>query len=272
MDIATRRADGTLRKPRIIWVVRLGDSLYVRSVNGPDAAWYRGARTRMQGHIRAGGLDTDVTFVDADHGLDDVDRRRLPDQVPLTRPRPSATSPASRPAATTIELAPRPATLQGQIAMASSRTWLSRCQHRFGRLPPSSSSTRRPRRGARPRHRQGQDLPTGIPRRSAPRCSTSPTRRRPHVVDRSFAELGRIDVVISNAGYGLFGAAEELTDAQVDHIVATNLAGSIQLIRSALPHLRAQGGGRIIQISSSAARSRSQELDVPRRKWGSKAS
>ena len=72
MDIATRRADGTLRKPRIVWVVRLGDGLYVRSVNGPDAAWYRGTRTRMQGHIQAGGLDTDVTFVDADHGLDDA--------------------------------------------------------------------------------------------------------------------------------------------------------------------------------------------------------
>jgi NAD(P)-dependent dehydrogenase (short-subunit alcohol dehydrogenase family) len=70
------------------------------------------------------------------------------------------------------------------------------------------------------------------------------------VVDRSFDELGRIDVVVSNAGYGLFGAAEELTDAQVDHMIATNLTGSIQLIRSALPRLRAQGGGRIIQISS----------------------
>jgi NAD(P)-dependent dehydrogenase (short-subunit alcohol dehydrogenase family) len=70
------------------------------------------------------------------------------------------------------------------------------------------------------------------------------------VVDRAFAELGRIDVVISNAGYGLFGAAEELTDEQVEHIIATNLTGSIQLIRSALPHLRAQGGGRVIQIST----------------------
>ena len=70
------------------------------------------------------------------------------------------------------------------------------------------------------------------------------------VVERSFAQLERIDVIISNAGYGLFGAAEELTDKQVDHIVATNLVGSIQLIRAVLPHLRAQGGGRIIQISS----------------------
>ena len=70
------------------------------------------------------------------------------------------------------------------------------------------------------------------------------------VVERdSFAQFGRIDVIISNAGYGLFGAAEELTDKQIDHIVATNLVGSIQLISAALPHLRAQGGGRIIQIS-----------------------
>lgn len=69
-------------------------------------------------------------------------------------------------------------------------------------------------------------------------------------VDRSFDQHKRIDVVVSNAGYGLFGAAEELTDEEVDHMVATNLVGSIQLIRAALPHLRAQGGGRVIQISS----------------------
>ena len=70
------------------------------------------------------------------------------------------------------------------------------------------------------------------------------------VVERAFARLGRIDVVISNAGYGLFGAAEELNDRQIEQMVATNLLGSIQLIRAVLPHLRAQGGGRIIQISS----------------------
>ena len=70
------------------------------------------------------------------------------------------------------------------------------------------------------------------------------------VVERSFKQRKRIDVIISNAGYGLFGAAEELSDQQIDHIVATNLVGSIQLIRAVLPPLRAQGGGRIIQISS----------------------
>ena len=57
-------------------------------------------------------------------------------------------------------------------------------------------------------------------------------------------------MVVSNAGYGLFGAAEEVSDDQIDHQIATNLTGSIQIIRAVLPHLRAQGGGRIVQISS----------------------
>lgn len=69
-------------------------------------------------------------------------------------------------------------------------------------------------------------------------------------VNEAFAKHGRIDVVVSNAGYDLFGAAEELSDEEIDHIVATDLVGSIQLIRSALPHMRKQGGGRIIQVSS----------------------
>ena len=70
------------------------------------------------------------------------------------------------------------------------------------------------------------------------------------VVQDSFAELGRVDVVISNAGYGLFGAAEELSDPQIEQVLATNLVGPIQLVRAVLPRMRAQGGGRIIQISS----------------------
>ncbi len=69
-------------------------------------------------------------------------------------------------------------------------------------------------------------------------------------VKDTFAEHGKIDVVISNAGYGLFGAAEELSDDQINHIIATNLTGSIQLIKTSLPFMRKQGGGRIIQISS----------------------
>ncbi|MFO6431649.1 SDR family oxidoreductase [Erythrobacter sp. W302b] len=70
------------------------------------------------------------------------------------------------------------------------------------------------------------------------------------VIDRAFAALNRIDVVVSNAGYGVLGAAEEASDEQVHDIIHTNLVGSIALIRAALPHMRAQGGGRILQLSS----------------------
>ena len=76
------------------------------------------------------------------------------------------------------------------------------------------------------------------------------TKTTGEVVNRTATEFGRIDVVVSNAGYGLFGAAEELSDEQVEAIIATNLTGSIQLIRAVLPYMRAAGRGRIIQIST----------------------
>jgi NAD(P)-dependent dehydrogenase (short-subunit alcohol dehydrogenase family) len=70
------------------------------------------------------------------------------------------------------------------------------------------------------------------------------------VVQRAFADLGRIDVIVNNAGYGLFGALEGLSDEQITHQIATNLTGSIRVVRAAVPHLREQGGGRIIQLST----------------------
>lgn len=82
------------------------------------------------------------------------------------------------------------------------------------------------------------------------RLDVTDTATMREVVDRAFAALGRIDVVVSNAGYGLFGAPEELTDEQIDRQIATNLTGSIQLARAATPHLRRQGGGRFIQVAS----------------------
>ena len=70
--ITSLRSDGTLRKPVIIWVVRLGDDLYVRSVNGRTSAWFRGTQVRHEGHIQAGGVDKDVIFVEeTDPGIND---------------------------------------------------------------------------------------------------------------------------------------------------------------------------------------------------------
>jgi NAD(P)-dependent dehydrogenase (short-subunit alcohol dehydrogenase family) len=77
------------------------------------------------------------------------------------------------------------------------------------------------------------------------------TRAVRSVVERAFHDMGRIDVVVNNAGYGLFGAAEEVSDDQIRRQIDTNLIGSIQVIRAALPLLRARGGGRILQLSSA---------------------
>jgi hypothetical protein len=64
LQIASLRQDGTLRKPVIIWVVRVGDNFYVRSVKGRTSAWFRGVQTRHEGQIRAGGVEKDVTFME----------------------------------------------------------------------------------------------------------------------------------------------------------------------------------------------------------------
>jgi NAD(P)-dependent dehydrogenase (short-subunit alcohol dehydrogenase family) len=78
----------------------------------------------------------------------------------------------------------------------------------------------------------------------------SETARIPAVVNEAFAAFGRIDAVVNNAGYGLFGAAEALDTAQIRHQLDTNLVAPIEVARAALPHLRAQGGGQLIAISS----------------------
>ncbi len=64
LQLASFKEDGTLRKPVTIWVVRVGDDLYVRSWRGRTAAWFRGTQVRHEGRIWAGGVTQDVTFVD----------------------------------------------------------------------------------------------------------------------------------------------------------------------------------------------------------------
>ncbi len=73
LEIQSRRPDGTLRNPVIIWVVREGDELYVRAYKGRTSPWFRGALGLHEGHVRAGGVDKDVSFeeVGEDAALND---------------------------------------------------------------------------------------------------------------------------------------------------------------------------------------------------------
>ncbi|MFF7617862.1 SDR family NAD(P)-dependent oxidoreductase [Streptomyces lavendulae] len=69
-------------------------------------------------------------------------------------------------------------------------------------------------------------------------------------VERTLSRFGRIDVVANNAGYGLFGAVEEASDAQVRAVFDTNVFGVLNVLRATLPVLRAQRSGHILQGSS----------------------
>ena len=64
LDIVSLRQDGTLHKPVTIWVVRIGDGLYVRAYKGRSGAWFRWTQECHKGHIRSGGVEKDVTFLD----------------------------------------------------------------------------------------------------------------------------------------------------------------------------------------------------------------
>src|SRR3989442_12793255 len=76
------------------------------------------------------------------------------------------------------------------------------------------------------------------------------TMQMGRVVEEAFTDHERIDVVVSNAGFGVFGAAEDVTNDQVEQMIATNLTAAIHLTRLVVPHLRRQGGGRVMQVSS----------------------
>lgn len=71
-------------------------------------------------------------------------------------------------------------------------------------------------------------------------------------IDAAVARFGRLDVVVSNAGYALFGTIEESSESQARAQVETNLLGTLWVIQAALPRLRAQGGGHILVTSSVA--------------------
>jgi hypothetical protein len=109
LTLASVRSDGTLRRPVTMWVVRDGDDLYVRSVNGRGSSWFRGAQTTHHAHISAGGIEEDVNLVETDDRGDAIDAayqakygRRYPTIVP------SIVAADAR--AATLKLVPRPGT------------------------------------------------------------------------------------------------------------------------------------------------------------------
>ena len=105
LELASVHRDGTLRRPVTMWVVRVGDELYVRSVSGRGSSWFRGAQTRHEAQIRAGGVDKDVELVETDGDAQAIDAaydakygRRYPTIVP------SIVAPQAR--AATLKLVP----------------------------------------------------------------------------------------------------------------------------------------------------------------------
>jgi hypothetical protein len=72
LTVAPSRSDGTVQNPRIGWVVRREDDVYIRSVNGDEGAWFRAVQAHLAGRIAAGGLKVAVSFEDADHDLDEA--------------------------------------------------------------------------------------------------------------------------------------------------------------------------------------------------------
>jgi hypothetical protein len=73
LELASLRGDGTLRSPVTMWVVRQGDDVYVRSVNGRGSSWFRGAQLQREARIEAGGVVKDVELVETEEVNDAVD-------------------------------------------------------------------------------------------------------------------------------------------------------------------------------------------------------
>jgi hypothetical protein len=109
VQIAPFGPEGSPRKPVTVWIARHGDDLYVRSVRGRNGHWFQGTQERHEGRIRGGGVQQDVTFVDADNDInDEVDAAYRAKYRPYAgRILNSVLTPEAR--STTIKLVPRPA-------------------------------------------------------------------------------------------------------------------------------------------------------------------
>jgi hypothetical protein len=108
LHLSSEREDGSLGEPTTIWMVRVGDGVFVRAVNGRDGEWFRCTQVARRGRIRVGTLARDVAFEDGDDALgaaiDDGYRRKYANQ-PQEWVDPVLTEKAR---ASTLRLVPRP--------------------------------------------------------------------------------------------------------------------------------------------------------------------
>jgi hypothetical protein len=105
LEISSLRGDGTVGSPVTIWAVRNDDDVYVRSVNGPSATWYRAAKRRGTGRISSGGVERRVQFLDPEGDVEDAIDRAYRDKYGASS---SASQRITAPLAreTTIRLTP----------------------------------------------------------------------------------------------------------------------------------------------------------------------
>ena len=137
--------------------------------------------------------------------------------------------------------------------MADSKVWfITGCSKGFGRIWAEAALERGDKVAATARDASTLDAAGREVRR---RRAGAGARRPGHdadfaAVQQAHEKFGRLDVVVNNAGYGLFGAVEEVSEEQARDQIETNLFGALWVTQAALPIMREQGSGHIIQVSS----------------------
>jgi hypothetical protein len=106
LTLASVQSDGTVRRPVTMWVVRVGEALFVRSVLGRESSWFQGALTMHRARIQAGGVERNVDLVETDEASDELDAAYRAKYDPLDPVNvPPIVAPEARAAA--LELVPR---------------------------------------------------------------------------------------------------------------------------------------------------------------------
>ncbi len=140
--------------------------------------------------------------------------------------------------------------------LSNTRVWLvTGCSSGLGRALAARVLSRGERVIATARSQEALDvLSAGFPETCRVLALDVTNREQVRsVVSQAAEAFGRLDVVVNNAGYGAVGAFEELGEEQIARNFDTNFFGALEIIRAALPILRAQGSGHIVNISAAAA-------------------